>query len=108
MTACDNAMWVLSLVSSPGPTLKDIEVELTHKEQEHEQSSNDVREVGDDTMTEYLMLRLEIEGQQYVLLLFLHKFCGFLRLWLILRPGVSLLPTYRPTDPPPPRSSQIL
>jgi hypothetical protein len=87
--------------------LKDIELELTREEQEREQSSNDVHKVRDDTMTEYLMLGLEIEGQQYVLLLFLRIFCGFLRLWLTLRPGVSLLPTYRPTDPPPPRSSRI-
>ncbi|KAJ7358297.1 hypothetical protein DFH08DRAFT_953471 [Mycena albidolilacea] len=47
-----------------GPTLKDIELELTREEQEHEQGSSVVPEADEDTMIEYLLLGLEIEGQQ--------------------------------------------
>ncbi|KAJ7695539.1 hypothetical protein B0H14DRAFT_3530148 [Mycena olivaceomarginata] len=47
-----------------GPTLKDIELELTREEQEREQGSSVVPEADEDTMIEYLMLGLEIEGQQ--------------------------------------------
>jgi hypothetical protein len=36
-------------------------------EQEREHSSAAVPEAADDTMAEYLMLGLEIEGQQYVI-----------------------------------------
>ncbi|KAJ7868760.1 hypothetical protein B0H14DRAFT_2572191 [Mycena olivaceomarginata] len=50
-----------------GPTLKDIELELTREEQEREQGSSVVPEADEDTMIEYLMLGLEIEGQQYVI-----------------------------------------
>jgi hypothetical protein len=72
------------LSSSPGPTLKDIELELTREEQEREQGSSVVPEADEDTMIEYLMLRLEIEGQQYVALL-LSLACSFLPRLLILR-----------------------
>ncbi|KAJ7315538.1 hypothetical protein DFH08DRAFT_971894 [Mycena albidolilacea] len=47
-----------------GPTLKDIELELTREEQEREQGSSVVPEADEDTMIEYLMLGLEIKGQQ--------------------------------------------
>ncbi|KAJ7302498.1 hypothetical protein DFH08DRAFT_918916 [Mycena albidolilacea] len=47
-----------------GPTLKDVKLELMREDQEHEQASAAVPEAADETMTEYLMLGLEIEGQQ--------------------------------------------
>ncbi|KAJ7729886.1 hypothetical protein B0H14DRAFT_3518191 [Mycena olivaceomarginata] len=47
-----------------GPTLRDIELELVREEQERERNSTAVREATDDTMIEYLMLGVEIEGQQ--------------------------------------------
>ncbi|KAJ7843570.1 hypothetical protein B0H14DRAFT_3456138 [Mycena olivaceomarginata] len=47
-----------------GPTLRDVELELTREEQERERSTFTVLNAADDTMTEYLMLGLEIEGQQ--------------------------------------------
>ncbi|KAJ7790897.1 hypothetical protein B0H14DRAFT_2625555 [Mycena olivaceomarginata] len=46
-----------------GPMLRDVELELTREEQEHERSTSTVLNAADDTMTEYLMLGLEIEGQ---------------------------------------------
>jgi hypothetical protein len=50
----------------PGVTLRDVELELTREEQERELASAAVRDATEDMMTEYLMLGLEIEGQQYV------------------------------------------
>jgi hypothetical protein len=50
----------------PGVTLRDVELELMREEQERELASAAVRDATEDTMTEYLMLGLEIEGQQYV------------------------------------------
>jgi hypothetical protein len=50
----------------PGVTLWDVELELTREEQERELASAAVRDAAKGTMTEYLMLGLEIEGQQYV------------------------------------------
>ncbi|KAJ7862664.1 hypothetical protein B0H14DRAFT_3444602 [Mycena olivaceomarginata] len=47
-----------------GPTLRDIELELVREEQDWERNSTAVREATDDTMIEYLMLGVEIEGQQ--------------------------------------------
>jgi hypothetical protein len=49
-----------------GSTLWDIELELTREEQEREHVSAVVQDAAEDTMTEYLMLGLEIEGQQCV------------------------------------------
>jgi hypothetical protein len=54
------------LLAFPGPTLREIELELVREEQERERSSAAVREATDDTMIEYLMLGVEIEGQQCV------------------------------------------
>jgi hypothetical protein len=54
------------LLAFPGPTLREIELELVREEQERERSSAAVREGTDDTMIEYLMLGVEIEGQQCV------------------------------------------
>ncbi|KAJ7692492.1 hypothetical protein B0H14DRAFT_3531468 [Mycena olivaceomarginata] len=47
-----------------GPTLRDVELELMHEEQERERRSSAALSASDDTLTEYLMLGLEIEGQQ--------------------------------------------
>jgi hypothetical protein len=47
-----------------GPSLRDIELELVREEQERERSSEGAADAGEDTMTGYLMLGLEIEGQQ--------------------------------------------
>ncbi|KAJ7791305.1 hypothetical protein B0H14DRAFT_3500649 [Mycena olivaceomarginata] len=47
-----------------GPTLRDVELELMHVEQERERRSSAALSTSDDTLTEYLMLGLEIEGQQ--------------------------------------------
>ncbi|KAJ7803737.1 hypothetical protein B0H14DRAFT_3487098 [Mycena olivaceomarginata] len=47
-----------------GPSLRDIELELICEEQERERSSAAAAEAGEDTMTGFLMLGLEIEGQQ--------------------------------------------
>jgi hypothetical protein len=49
-----------------GSTLRDIELELTREEQEQEHVSAVVQDAAEDTMTEYLMLGLEIEGLQCV------------------------------------------
>jgi hypothetical protein len=57
------------LLAFPGPTLREIELELVREEQECERSSAAVREATDDTMIEYLMLGVEIEGQQCVYIL---------------------------------------
>jgi hypothetical protein len=46
--------------------LRDIELELVREEQDRERNSTAVREATDDTMIEYLMLGVEIEGQQCV------------------------------------------
>ncbi|KAJ7763898.1 hypothetical protein B0H14DRAFT_3510550 [Mycena olivaceomarginata] len=46
------------------PTLRDIKLELTREEQEREHAFAVMRDAAKDTMTEYLMLGLEIEGQQ--------------------------------------------
>ncbi|KAJ7820068.1 hypothetical protein B0H14DRAFT_3472556 [Mycena olivaceomarginata] len=46
-----------------GPTLRDVELELMHEEQERERRSSAALSASDDTLTEYLMLGLEIEGQ---------------------------------------------
>ncbi|KAJ7788324.1 hypothetical protein B0H14DRAFT_3504322 [Mycena olivaceomarginata] len=45
-------------------TLREVELELMREEQEREYASAVVREVSEGTMTEYLMLALEVEGQQ--------------------------------------------
>ncbi|KAJ7691679.1 hypothetical protein B0H14DRAFT_3531790, partial [Mycena olivaceomarginata] len=47
-----------------GPTLRDVELELTREEQDRERSAPAEHDASDDTMTQYLMLGLEIEGQQ--------------------------------------------
>ncbi|KAF7334322.1 CxC2 domain-containing protein [Mycena sanguinolenta] len=47
-----------------GPTLRNIELELAREEQERERASTVARSTSEETMTEYLMLGLEIEGQQ--------------------------------------------
>ncbi|KAF7346681.1 CxC2 domain-containing protein [Mycena sanguinolenta] len=47
-----------------GITLREIELELLREEQANERKSGVVRGVAEATMTEYLMLGLEIEGQQ--------------------------------------------
>ncbi|KAJ7718092.1 hypothetical protein B0H14DRAFT_2412596, partial [Mycena olivaceomarginata] len=47
-----------------GPTLKEIELELMRKEQAKEHESGTVSGASDETMTEFLMLGLEVEGQQ--------------------------------------------
>ncbi|KAJ6513482.1 hypothetical protein C8R45DRAFT_791084, partial [Mycena sanguinolenta] len=47
-----------------GITLREIELDLVREEQECERESGAMRVEGDETMTEYLMLGLEIEGQQ--------------------------------------------
>ncbi|KAJ7336983.1 hypothetical protein DFH08DRAFT_964940 [Mycena albidolilacea] len=46
------------------PMLRDIEMELVREEQERERNPTAVREATDDMMIEYLMLGVEIEGQQ--------------------------------------------
>ncbi|KAJ7303090.1 hypothetical protein DFH08DRAFT_977305 [Mycena albidolilacea] len=51
-------------VPESGSTLRTVELELTREEQEREQASTLVRDAAEDTMTEYLILGLEIEGQQ--------------------------------------------
>ncbi|KAJ7822205.1 hypothetical protein B0H14DRAFT_2370859, partial [Mycena olivaceomarginata] len=48
----------------PGPTLREIELELAREEEKTEHASATAQDVADGTMTEYLMLGLEIEGQQ--------------------------------------------
>ncbi|KAJ7763263.1 hypothetical protein B0H14DRAFT_3510637 [Mycena olivaceomarginata] len=68
-TAVDNFETGVSAVNPyelplTGPTLREIKLELVREEQEHERSSTAVREATDDTMIEYLMLGVEIEGQQ--------------------------------------------
>ncbi|KAF8139162.1 hypothetical protein K438DRAFT_1996294 [Mycena galopus ATCC 62051] len=47
-----------------GAALRDIELELMREEQTRELASAAVRDATEETMTEYLMLGLEIEGQQ--------------------------------------------
>ncbi|KAF8177825.1 hypothetical protein K438DRAFT_1769922 [Mycena galopus ATCC 62051] len=47
-----------------GPTMRDIELELMGEEQQREHSSSTVRDHREETMTEYLVFGLEIEGQQ--------------------------------------------
>jgi hypothetical protein len=47
-----------------GPTLREIELQLVHEEQEREHLSLVVQDATEDTMTGYLMLGLELEGQQ--------------------------------------------
>ncbi|KAJ6448526.1 hypothetical protein C8R45DRAFT_947906 [Mycena sanguinolenta] len=47
-----------------GVTLREIELELMREEQERERVSTTVREATEETMIEYLMLGLGIEGQQ--------------------------------------------
>ncbi|KAF7353185.1 CxC2 domain-containing protein [Mycena sanguinolenta] len=47
-----------------GISLREIELELLREEHENERKSGVVRSVAEETMTEYLMLGLEIEGQQ--------------------------------------------
>ncbi|KAF7343572.1 CxC2 domain-containing protein [Mycena sanguinolenta] len=47
-----------------GATLRDVELELMREEQEHERTSATARDATEETMTEYLMLGLGIEGQQ--------------------------------------------
>ncbi|KAJ7816450.1 hypothetical protein B0H14DRAFT_2602708 [Mycena olivaceomarginata] len=45
-------------------TLREVELELMREEQERECASAVVREASEGTMTEYLMLALEVKGQQ--------------------------------------------
>ncbi|KAF8133498.1 hypothetical protein K438DRAFT_2128575 [Mycena galopus ATCC 62051] len=47
-----------------GPTMRDIELELMREEQQRERNSSAVRDHREETMTEYLVFGLEIEGQQ--------------------------------------------
>ena len=49
-----------------GVTLREIELELLGEDHERERNSGDIRGAAEETMTEYLMLGLEIEGQQCV------------------------------------------
>ncbi|KAJ7321807.1 hypothetical protein DFH08DRAFT_818177 [Mycena albidolilacea] len=49
-----------------GSTLRDIELELAWEEKERERVSAIVRDAAENTMTEYLILGLEIEGQQSI------------------------------------------
>ncbi|KAJ7708555.1 hypothetical protein B0H14DRAFT_3525416 [Mycena olivaceomarginata] len=49
------------------PMLRDIKLELVREEQERERNSTAVHKATDDTMIEYLMLRVKIEGQQHQL-----------------------------------------
>ncbi|KAF7347975.1 CxC2 domain-containing protein [Mycena sanguinolenta] len=49
-----------------GISPREIELELLHEEHKNEHRSGVVQSVAKETMTEYLMLGLEIEGQQYV------------------------------------------
>ncbi|KAJ7628915.1 hypothetical protein FB45DRAFT_1028980 [Roridomyces roridus] len=51
-------------IPHPGPTLRDVQLELACEEQERERGPTDYCATGEDTMVEYLMLALEIEGQQ--------------------------------------------
>ncbi|KAF7349558.1 CxC2 domain-containing protein [Mycena sanguinolenta] len=51
-------------VPQSGATLRDIELELMREEQELERTSATVRDTTQETMTEYLVLALGIEGQQ--------------------------------------------
>ncbi|KAJ7903747.1 hypothetical protein B0H14DRAFT_3421928 [Mycena olivaceomarginata] len=51
-------------VPESGSTLRTVELELTREEQEREQASTLVQDAAEDTMTEYLILGLKIEGQQ--------------------------------------------
>ncbi|KAJ7786999.1 hypothetical protein B0H14DRAFT_2629889 [Mycena olivaceomarginata] len=46
------------------PRCETVELELMHEEQERERRSSAALSASDDTLTEYLMLGLEIEGQQ--------------------------------------------
>jgi hypothetical protein len=92
------------LLGSQGPMLRDIELELVREEQEQERNSTAVREATDDTMIEYLMLGVEIEGQQCM------SFFKGLRYFLKLTvsSGVSFLPTCWPKETPPPKNSPTL
>jgi hypothetical protein len=56
--------------------LHEVELELARKDQERERQSVGNQSTAEETMTEYLMLGLEIEGQQYVILISLY-FCVF-------------------------------
>ncbi|KAF7361555.1 CxC2 domain-containing protein [Mycena sanguinolenta] len=47
-----------------GVTLREIELELMREEQERERTSTTAHDATEETMTEYLMLGLGIEGQQ--------------------------------------------
>ncbi|KAJ7301216.1 hypothetical protein DFH08DRAFT_978997 [Mycena albidolilacea] len=47
-----------------GPTLREVELELAREEQAKERNSATVPGDVEETMTQFLMLRLEIEGQQ--------------------------------------------
>ncbi|KAF7367663.1 hypothetical protein MSAN_00830000 [Mycena sanguinolenta] len=47
-----------------GVTLREIELDLLQEEHEHERLSGNVQDAAEETMTEFLMLGLEIEGQQ--------------------------------------------
>jgi hypothetical protein len=46
------------------PTLQEIKLQLARKEQERERLSSVAQDAAADTMTRYLMLGLELEGQQ--------------------------------------------
>ncbi|KAF7343820.1 CxC2 domain-containing protein [Mycena sanguinolenta] len=51
-------------ITHSGPTLRDIELELAREEQKKERASAVIRDPSEETMVEYLMLGLEIEGHQ--------------------------------------------
>ncbi|KAJ7796028.1 hypothetical protein B0H14DRAFT_2391100 [Mycena olivaceomarginata] len=50
--------------SGERPTLREIELQLAREEQERERLSSVAQDAAEDTMTGYLMLGLELEGQQ--------------------------------------------
>ncbi|KAF8178780.1 hypothetical protein K438DRAFT_1769237 [Mycena galopus ATCC 62051] len=67
--AVDNFETGASLVNpyelpQSGPTLREIKLQLMLEEQERERNAAAARDHMEETMTEYLMLGLEIEGQQ--------------------------------------------
>jgi hypothetical protein len=87
------------LFSSPqGPTLRDVELELMCEEQEHECSTSTVLNAADDTMTEYLMLGPEIEGQQCVFLFIFSLYSSSLSLCIRRQLAADLLANRHPTS----------
>jgi hypothetical protein len=80
--------------------LRDIELELMCEEQERKHSTPAVLNATDDMMTEYLMLGLEIKGQQCMFIYFFTSTALCLAFVL----DANLLLTCSPTDTPPQRN----